>query len=75
MKLEQRGLRRLTAAAAGGEQRTSERTEGAAEFFEVNEAVLILVYQAEDPEREGALGGAESPGLQQGEEHAELLET
>lgn len=53
----------------------SQRTEGAAEFFKVDEAVLILVYQAEDPEGQGALGGAESPGLQQGEEHAELLET
>lgn len=57
-----------------GEQRTSKRTKGTAEFFKVDKAVLVLVYQAEDPEGEGALGGAESPGLQQGEEHAELLE-
>lgn len=53
----------------------SKRTKGTAEFFKVDKAVLVLVYQAEDPEGEGALGGAESPGLQQGEEHAELLET
>lgn len=66
-------LLRLTAALAA--QRTSELTEGAAELFKVDEAVLVLVYQAEDPEGEGALGGAESPGLQQGEEHAKLLET
>lgn len=58
-----------------GEQRTSEYTKGRAELFKVDEAVLVFVYQAEDPEREGALGGAESPGLQQGEEPAELLET
>lgn len=36
---------------------------------------MVLVDQAEDPEGEGALGGAESPGLQQREEGAELLET
>lgn len=58
-----------------GELRTSKLTEGPAELFEVDEAVLVLVYQAEDPEGQGALGGAESPGLEQGEEHAELLET
>lgn len=56
-------------------QRTSELTEGAAELFKVDEAILVLVYQAKDPEGEGALGGAESPGLQQGEEHTKLLET
>lgn len=57
------------------EQRASELTKGTAELFKVDEAVLVLIYQAEDPEGEGALGVAESPGLQQGEEHAELLET
>lgn len=53
----------------------SELTKGRAELFEVDKAVLVLVYQAEDPEGEGALVGAESPGVQQGEEHTELLET
>lgn len=53
----------------------SELTKGRAELFKVNKAVLVLVYQAEDPEGEGALAGAESPGVQQGEEHTELLET
>lgn len=57
------------------ESRVGKRTKGTGEFFKVDKAVLVLVYQAEDPEREGALGGAESPGLQQGEEHAELLVT
>lgn len=47
-----------------GEQRTSELTKGTAELFKVDEAILVLVYQPEDPEGEGALGGAESPGLQ-----------
>lgn len=56
-------------------QRTSELTKGTAELFKVDEAVLVLVYQAEDPEGESAFGGAESPRLQQGEEHAELLKT
>lgn len=50
-------------------------TEGTAEFFKVDKTVLVLVYQTENPEREGALGGAESPGLQQGEKNAELLES
>lgn len=50
-------------------------TEGPAELFKVDEAILVLVYQAEDPEGKGALVAAESPGLQQGEKHAELLET
>lgn len=58
-----------------GEQRMSKGTEGTAEFFKVDKAVLVLIYQAEDPEREGALISAESPGLQQWEEHAELMET
>lgn len=53
----------------------TELTESAAELFKVDEAVLVLVYQAEDPEGEGALGAAESPGLQEGKEGAELLET
>ena len=52
-----------------------ELTERTANLFKVDEAVLVLVYQAEDPQGEGALGAAESPGLQQGEEHAELSET
>lgn len=49
--------------------------EGTAELLKVDKAVLVLVYQAEDPEGEGALGGAESPRLQQEEEDAELLKT
>lgn len=49
-------------------------TEGTAELFEVDKAVLVLVYQAEDPEGEGVLAGAEGPGLQQGEQQPELLE-
>lgn len=52
----------------------SERTKGTAELFKVNEAVLILVYEAENPKGEGALDGAEGPRLQQREERAELLE-
>lgn len=56
-------------------QRKREFTKSVAELFKVDEAVLILVDQAEDPEGEGALVGAKSPRLQQGEEHAELLET
>lgn len=58
-----------------GEQKTSELTKSTAELFKVDEAVLVLVYQTEDPEGEGALSAAECPGLQQEEEHAELLET
>lgn len=58
-----------------GERRTNERTKGTAELFEVNETVLVLVYQAEHPEGEGALDCAKSPGLQEGENHAELQET
>lgn len=53
----------------------SQRTEGTAELFKVDKAVLVLINQAEDPQGEGALVGAESPGLEQGEEHAELLES
>lgn len=56
-------------------QRKREFTKSVAELFKVDEAVLILVDQAEDPEGEGALVGAKSPRLQQGEEHAELLKT
>ncbi len=52
----------------------SELTKGEAELFKVDEAILVLVYQTEDPEGEGALCAAERPGLQQGEERAELLE-
>lgn len=43
----------------------SKGTKGTAEFFKVDKAILVLIYEAEDPEREGALGGAESPGLKQ----------
>lgn len=53
----------------------SQRTEGIAELFKVDKAVLVLINQAEDPQGEGALVGAESPGLEKGEEHAELLES
>lgn len=52
-----------------------ERTEGTAELFKVDQAVLVLINQAEEPKGEGALVAAEGPGLQQGEEHTELLET
>lgn len=55
--------------------RFEEFTKSTAEFFEVDETILVLINEAEHPEGEGALGGAESPGLKQGEEHAELLET
>lgn len=58
-----------------GEQRMSKGTKGTAEFFKVDKAILVLIYQAEDPEREGALGSAESPGLKQWEKHTKLLET
>lgn len=51
-----------------------ERTEGTTELFKVDEAVLVLVNQTEEPQRQGALVAAEGPGLQQREEHAELLE-
>lgn len=53
----------------------SQHTEGTAELFKVDKAVLVLINQAEDPQGKSALVGAESPGLKQGEEHAELLET
>lgn len=43
-------------------------TQSRAEFFKVDKAILVLIYQAEDPERERALGCAEGPGLQEGEE-------
>lgn len=56
-------------------QKTSELTEGAAELFKVDKAVLVFVYQAEDPQGDAALVGAERPGIQQGQEGAELLET
>lgn len=69
------GAAEADGCVSGAVQRTSELTEGAAELFKVDEAILVLVYQAKDPEGEGALGGAESPGLQQGEEHTKLLET
>ena len=54
-------------SSCNGEQRVGTRTQGTGELFKVDKTVLIFVYQAENPEREGALGGAESPGLQQGE--------
>lgn len=50
-------------------------TQRRTEFLKVDEAILVLIYQAEDPETEGALGCAEGPGLQQGEEQAELVVT
>lgn len=50
-------------------------TESTAELFEVDETVLVLIYEAEHPEGEAALVGAKSPGLQQREELTELLET
>lgn len=53
----------------------SEHTEGTAELFKVDQAILVLVNQAEEPQGKGALVAAEGPGLQQREEHAELLET
>lgn len=56
-----------------GGHRKNDVTQSKAEFFKVDEAILVLVYKAEDPEGEGALGCAEGPGLQQGEEQAELL--
>lgn len=52
----------------------NEHTQGTAELFKVDQAVLVLVNQAEEPQRQGALVAAEGPGLQQREEHAELLE-
>lgn len=58
-----------------GVQRMKELTKGTAEFSKVDEAILVLVNQAEDPEGKGALSSTKSPGLQQGEEHRELLET
>lgn len=60
---------------AGWPEKPSKRTESVAELLKVDEAVLVLVDEAEDPEGERALGGAEGPGLQQGEELAELLES
>lgn len=43
-------------------------TQSTAEFFKVDKAILVLIDQAEDPERERARGRAERPGLQEGEE-------
>lgn len=43
-------------------------TQSKAEFFKVDKAILVFIDQAEDPERERALGCAEGPGLQEGEE-------
>lgn len=45
-------------------QRMNELTKGIAELFEVDKAVLVFVYQAEDPEGEVALPSAESPRIQ-----------
>lgn len=50
-------------------------TKGTAELFKVDKAVLVLVYEAEDPERQSTLVGAKCPWLQQVEERAELLKT
>lgn len=49
-------------------------TQSRAELLKVDKPVLVLVDEAEDPEGEGAPGRAEGPGLQEGEELAELLE-
>lgn len=50
-------------------------TKSTAKFFKVDKAILILVYQAEYPQRQGAFSSTESPRLQQGEEQAELVIT
>lgn len=55
--------------------RTAEPTKGIAKLFEVDESILVLVYQPKSPEGESALSCAERPRLQQGKEHSELLET
>lgn len=51
-----------------GEDGSNQSTQSAAELFKVDKAVLVLIDQPEDPERERALGCAEGPGLQEGEE-------
>lgn len=51
-----------------GEDGSNQSTQSTAEFFKVDKAVLVLIDQSEDPERERALGCAEGPGLQEGEE-------
>lgn len=50
-------------------------TKSTAKFFKVDKAILILVYQAEYPQRQGALSSTEGPWLQKGEEQAELVIT
>lgn len=63
---------RLTTASLGSREQL---TNGTAELFKVDEAVLVLINQAKDPEGQGVLGGAKSPRLEQGEEHTKLVET
>ena len=56
------------------EREATHLTQGGAELLEVDKAVLVVVYEPADPKREAVAGGADRPGLQQGEQEAELLE-
>lgn len=53
---------------------TVQSIKGTAELLKVDEAVLVLINEAEDPERQSAFDRAKGPWLQQEKERAELLE-